>query len=170
MTHSRRRLAAHIIIINIIIIFSSTFLHETGHITAGHFAGCADSKIAVGNPLGLELPGVFVALFCEAQTAKGIEFLLGLSGFLFVIPVAIVLSIVLRKRPERNIALIVIGFSVVLSGIDLLLLAPSESVIYISLLVGVLIMCIGEVRQAAGYYDYNAQRKHAKKAAKRVSN
>jgi hypothetical protein len=169
MTNSRARLAAHIIFINTIIVFVAILLHETGHIAAADISGCTGSMISVSNPMNLELPGIFVTLACQAPVAQGIELLLGLSGFLFIIPITIALFIVFRKSAERNIAAILLGFSIILSGLDLLILTSTTAATIISLVVGIALMCLGEVCLASGHSDYHSHRRHAKRAANSVS-
>jgi hypothetical protein len=160
--------ASYLVILNIIIITISVALHELGHLTVGVLAGCGSGSIAIGNIINPVAPWLYSSLACPAPVNQGMITLLGLGGFLFIIPFALAFTI-LRKRPERNCSIIIIGISIVLAGLDLLLVVPHDIIVYIALAAGLAVMCAGEVFLAGDYTDYSAHRKHAKNTARRVS-
>jgi|GEM_PF-3272529 len=162
------RLVSYLVLLNLIICAAGLLLHELGHLASGSWIGCSGGGIAAGDMLNLTVPGVFTALICPAPVGHGMAAFLGLSGFLFIVPFALAFM-ALKQRPEKNFAYVLLGFSVVLAGLDLLLVLPFSFVVYAALAGGVAVLCIGEVFLVGDYMDYLKHSKTAKRASRDVS-
>jgi len=119
--------------------------------------------MATSVAISTAVPGIYASLSCPAPAGWNTMAFLGLAGFMFTIPFALAFA-TLRNRPEKNIALVVAGLSVILAGLDLLLIVPQGIVVYITFAAGLAVMCAGEVFLAGDYMDYSAHRKRAKTA------
>jgi len=162
------RLVSYLVFLNVIICAAGLLLHELGHLAAGAWIGCAGTGIAAGDMLNLTIPGVFTALVCPARVGHDTAAFLGLSGFLFIVPFALAFM-PLKQMPEKNLAYVLLGFSVVLAGLDLLLVLPFSFVVYAAFAAGVAVLCMGEVFLVGDYVDYLKHKKTAKSASRGVS-
>jgi hypothetical protein len=161
-------LVLYLVILNIIIIMASVALHELGHLSVGLFIGCQGEGVTVNNLLNPNIPGIYTALSCPSSVEHHLAFFLGISGFVFLIPFGLAFLII-RNKPERNLALVIIGFSLILAGLDLLLVMPQNIVVYIALAISIALMCTGEIFLVTDYLDYHRHRDRARNAAKRMS-
>jgi len=161
-------LAIYILLLNAGIIISSIFLHELGHLFVGLLIGCQGTGIVIGNLLNPAVPGLFSNLTCPITAGQGMAMWLGLSGFAFTVPLALA-CLAFRNKPEMNLGLIVLGFSIILGGLDFLTIIANDAIMYVALSIGLLFMCIGEIYFASDYLDYFFHWDRAVDAAKRVS-
>ena len=175
----------YVILINAAVITASIILHELGHLTVGTALGC-DGEISLAGLLNPVTPGPYTSLSCPVLGGQGIAGIptisamsaisampamaafLGLSGFLFLVPLALVFLLLAKRLPEKNLAFVVLGFSLALASLDLMLVFYSNIIMYLSLAAGVIVMVMGELFLVDDYLSYAMHREKARHMAKRV--
>ncbi|MCX8191150.1 MAG: hypothetical protein N3D78_03145 [Candidatus Aenigmarchaeota archaeon] len=127
----------YLLLITILVSFSTVVLHEAGHFLFGMIFGCESVRIVLFDKN-------FMTTYTEIECNQKInKILVGLSGFFLVLPVSIVLF--LKKNAlEKYLSIIMIGFNIAISSWDLekiVGLANSE----IIGIIGIVIIAIGEI-------------------------
>jgi hypothetical protein len=123
----------HIIIFNVTLTSATIVFHELGHFYTGSLAGCDNIKIVL---LDSHL-STYTQMNCTTEISG---YLLFFSGFILVIPFAILLF--LLKNYEKYYALVALGFNFIISLSDIVLFSSSLSIPFIVL--GVISVIIGE--------------------------
>jgi hypothetical protein len=146
-----KKAALFILIINITIFPTSILLHELGHVVFS--TECKNARIVVGAPtdefsLGIPI-GAYTEMECPENTNKTY---LGLTGFPFLIIAA--LALLILKIPERSLGYIILGISVMLAGLDMLLVINTPLTIPIMSLAGISIIMLGEIKLINNYIPY----------------
>jgi len=161
-------LMAYIILLNFAVIVAGIALHELGHLAAGMLFNCKGGEVVMIDLLNPAAnPGPYTSMSCPAMVSGNMAAFLGVSGFMFVIPFALAF-LMLKRFPEKNLAYVIIGFSLGLASLDLLLVLAHYAVIYASLAAGVLVMCMGESFLLDDYVSYASGVDKAKRMAKSV--
>lgn len=161
-------LMAYIILLNFAVIVAGIVLHELGHLAAGMLFNCKGGEVVMIDLLNPAAnPGPYTRMSCPAPVSGNMAAFLGVSGFMFAIPFALAF-LILKRFPEKNLAYVIIGFSLGLASLDLLLVLAHYAVIYASLAAGVLVMCMGESFLLDDYVSYARGRDKAKEMAKNV--
>jgi hypothetical protein len=132
----------YVLLINLVVFVASLGLHEMGHIVVGNVLGCEGGKIVLLDLLKPSMPGPYTEMICPLKTSPQ---LLGVSGFSILVPFGLAF-LILRKFPERNLAIVICGLAVVIGGLDLMMVVNSQAVQGLSLILGIVIICIGELR------------------------
>jgi len=124
-------------LITILFSFSTIVLHELGHFTFGLLSNCKLVKIVL---FDTSVMTTYTEMECPPQINM---FLLGISGFFFIIPISLILFFV-PKGPDKYLAIIMLGFNFVISvwDFDHYLNLPYPEIFGI---LGILIIIAGEV-------------------------
>ena len=167
ITRNMRYLVLYLVLINLLVLSFGIVLHEFGHVVTGGILGCV-GETGMGDLLNPAVPGFFTSLSCPVSVEQNIVLLLGLGGFIFLIPFAL-MFLSIHKRPEKNLSIVLLGYAVILAGLDLLMLFSNDIIVYVSLFLGVAAMSAGEVLLATDYTDYLDHVKSAKLTANKMS-
>ncbi len=155
-------LLSYIILLNIALFVTSIGLHELGHLAGGTLLGCRGQGIVLVNLMDPHTPGPYTLLECPPGVQENSLAFLGLSGFIFLVPLGLFL-LVLRRFPERNLSHVVLGLSVMLASIDMLLLLPGSPIAYVTMSLGIVWICIGEVFLVNEYIEHARHRARMRK-------
>ncbi|MFC2142883.1 hypothetical protein ACFLQN_00620 [Candidatus Aenigmatarchaeota archaeon] len=132
------RVFVYILVFNIIFAFGAIVLHEAGHLYTGIFIEeCTSGKIIL---FDTEADGPYTELDCP-PTANIV--LLRLSSFFLLVPIGLIFFL-LKEFPERYFLVVILGFSIYLSAIDMSRIANSAIIEYISIIIGLGIYFLGE--------------------------
>lgn len=123
-------------IMNLFSISTAVILHEFGHFSVGVANGCT-GRIVIFE-IGGE--GPYTELQCPEAT---LEDMVSMGGFVLIIPFSL-LFMIFRHHPIRNFSLVIIGLGLLLSGLDLLAIYESMMLLYVSAMVGGLLVVAGE--------------------------
>ena len=129
------------LLLNVAVFMATVGLHEGGHLLVGNLLGCEGGKIVLVDMLKPDSIGPYTEMRCPENIQL---YALGLSGFALAIPFGL-FFLLLRMFPEKNFFYVVIGMSIVLAGIDVLLVIPDWLASSVMLLAGALLVCVGEV-------------------------
>ncbi|MCS7135280.1 MAG: hypothetical protein NZ893_02480 [Candidatus Aenigmarchaeota archaeon] len=124
------------IVINLAILITTLTLHELGHAITGRLAGCVSAKAIIYDSSS---PNPYTELLCEHESKPtylaGLVFttIFGLS-FLFF-----------DNKPQKMFSLIVIGFGIFLSALDMVELTQMTAIKYLFIFIGLTSLIIGQV-------------------------
>jgi hypothetical protein len=137
---------ASMVLFNVGIIFSILSLHEIGHVLIGTYVGCESGRAIV---FDTSQEGPYAELVCSNNT----DYTFAYAGSLVLTTIFGVVFLFLRKSPQRNFFLVVIGFSILFASLDLAALFNMEIVQYVSIGVGMLLVIIGEFLTGLAYTE-----------------
>ena len=132
------RLLLYIVILNVSIVSATLLFHEAGHFFIGDYLGCKNIKIIIFDS---SLFNTYTEMNCPPSTPL---FLLELGGFLFVIPFSLFFLLLLGSFPEKNFFWIILGFNVLISLSDMMVLVKAFIFIFSFTLLGTILIIIGE--------------------------
>jgi hypothetical protein len=154
----------YIILLNAAVFLASVSLHEFGHLAVGSLLGCKAGELVLLGIWGPDAGGTYTLMDCPQGTGENSIFL-GLSGFVFLVPLGLAF-ILLKKFPERNLSIVILGLGLLLAGLDFLLIIPSSILTYISLAAGTGLVCLGEIFLASDYTSCKSQRERTETIVK----
>jgi len=132
------RLLLYIVILNVSIVSATLLFHEAGHFFIGDYLGCKNIKIIIFDS---SLFNTYTEMNCPPSAPL---FLLELGGFLFVIPFSLFFLLLLGSFPEKNFFWIILGFNVLISLSDMMVLVKAFIFIFSFTLLGTILIIIGE--------------------------
>lgn len=121
------------LIFNILVVSSTILLHEMGHFVAGIYADCRNIKLVLIDSSF----DTYTEMICTNE--QPIYFSL-VGAFLFTLPFALSF-LLLKKFPEKNFFWISMGFNLVISMGDLLIL-PAQ---ILGFVIGTFLIIFGEI-------------------------
>lgn len=131
-----------VVLLNAVFFIVTAVLHELGHVTLGLFKGCENIRIVFFN---FETFSTYTMMDCPANFAVNSGLYIFLSSFIFVLPLASILLLV-RDFGESYLSLVILGGNIMGSAFDLMLFYPSMILQYLVILLGALLIILGEDR------------------------
>jgi len=131
----------YIILINIILTLSTISLHELGHFILGSFYGCEKMKVIL---IDTDIASTFTPYTIMSCNQNISEKKLSLGAFLFTIPFGL-LFFLLKLKPEKYFGLIIIGFNILISTLDVKKIIDLDILYYLEFIIGVLLIIRGEM-------------------------
>jgi hypothetical protein len=122
-----------VLVSNVLIVITTTILHEMGHLFVGILYGCRGKIIF----LDTETLATYSQLICEET-----NIFISIGSFIFTIPFA--LLFLLLKPPERNFFKIIFGLSIFSGSLDISEAFGLPFLFYIPYIIGFIIICYGE--------------------------
>jgi hypothetical protein len=129
------------LLLNLAVFMAAVGLHEGGHLLVGNLMGCEGGRVVLVDLLNPNMAGPYTEMRCPVNAQL---YVLGLSGFVLIVPFGL-MFLLLRVFPEKNFFYVVLGLSLVLAGLDMLLVVPEPLVSHAMLIIGALLICVGEV-------------------------
>jgi hypothetical protein len=140
---SIRKTFFSVVLLNIMLFFALISIHEISHVFVGYCLGCEVQKaVLFDNTFG----GPHTELLCSNGLNELLVYLGGLG-----ITAAFSLSFLFSEIREKNLSLISLGISVILSSLDMSMLF-SSSVFYPLLTSGFLLITAGEYLVGSLYF------------------
>jgi len=137
---------ASMILFNIGIIFSILTLHEVGHVLLGMYVGCESGRAIV---FDTNQEGPYAELICS----DGVDYTIAYSGSLVLTTIFGTIFLFLRKTPQRNLFLVVLGFSILFASLDIGALFGAEIMVQVSIGIGMVLVVIGEFLTGLAYAE-----------------
>ena len=141
-------LLVYVVITNLSIILAVVGLHELGHFLVGRELGCTGQAVFIDTLK----TGPYTALSCPQGVPQNI---LALGGALLVLPFGLIFFL-LRKYPERNFGFVIYGLGMIMSALDFSVAFAMASVLYVSIVAGILFIVVGEALLINTYIEYSA--------------
>ncbi|MBU5690078.1 MAG: hypothetical protein QXM68_03240 [Candidatus Aenigmatarchaeota archaeon] len=130
------RSISSMILINILIILSTITLHELGHALSGKLLGCAQAKAVIYDT---ESANPYTELVCYDKVDKmylsglALTTLFGISFLTF------------DDKPNRYLSIVIIGFGIFLSSLDVFDLTGYNFFKYFFMIFGLISFIIGQI-------------------------
>lgn len=134
------------VLLNIGIILSLLTLHEIGHILLGTYVGCESGRAIV---FDTKQEGPYAELVCSDR----VDYSIAYAGSLVLTAAFGSIFLFLRKSPQRNLFLVVIGFSILFASLDIAALFGMEIMAYVSIGLGTILIVIGEFLTGLAYTE-----------------
>ncbi len=128
---------ANMVLFNVGIVLSILALHEIGHVLLGVYVGCEAGRAIIFDTLQ---EGPYAELVCSNST----DYTIAYTGSLLLTTIFAVIFLFLRNSPYRNFFLVVIGFNILFASLDLVALFGMETIQYVSIGLGMVLVIIGE--------------------------
>lgn len=157
----------YLAVLNAAVFLGSVALHESGHLLAGLFLGCSGLEMALMN-LNPLLPAAYTYMLCPPGIRENMTLFLGLSGYLLIVPFGILAFLLMRKLPERNLGIVMLGAGMVLGSLDILLFIPDSIASYLSIISGIAMICAGEIFLIDDHLSYRSHIERAGRVRSRV--
>jgi len=135
---------ASMVLFNIGIILSTLALHEVGHVLLGMYVGCDSGRAII---FDTKQEGPYAELICSNDVNYSIAY----SGSLLLTTAFGTIFLFLRKSPQKNLFLVVLGFSILFASLDIASLFGLEIFAYISIGLGMVLVVIGEFLTGLAY-------------------
>ncbi|MCK5233918.1 MAG: hypothetical protein KAJ91_03805 [Candidatus Aenigmarchaeota archaeon] len=142
----------YLALMNVVLVFASLALHEAGHFFIGSMHSCTGEVVLFNS----DNTGPYTMLSCPKDAPMNI---INMAGFLFILPFA-AMFFMLKKYPERNFGLIIVGIALVMSSLDFSAALPADIVRMIMLL-GTLLLGIGEALLISAYISPEKKHRHS---------
>lgn len=126
-------------VLNLVIFLTTAVLHEFGHVVLGILEGCREISIVL---FDLSTHATYTAMDCPTPPAPASVYA---SSFIFVLPIAILLSALTDFR-EHYMGAIIIGGNFLGATADLAAYTTDPVTIYAFTLGGLALILVGEDR------------------------
>jgi len=133
----------NIVLINLTIFFALTYLHEISHLGIAFCLGCK-----AGKAVALDLSNY--STYTELHCPQGNNLLIYVGSM--VISIAFGSLFIFLDKPTRNVFFLIVGFSLILSSLDLAL-AFGYGAFYASFFGGLLLLGFSEFLLASNSLD-----------------
>ena len=145
----------YILLFNTAMITVTVVLHEGGHYIAGTYLGCQNANIIL-------LDSQTMSTYTEMNCPPDVPLLpLLLSGFLLVIPFSLSF-LILWGFPEKYFCWVIIGFNIIISISDIVLITDSFVFLFTLILGGFAMIVYGETLLINKFLIFIEQRKMVK--------
>ena len=137
---------ASMVLFNIGIILSILTLHEIGHVLLGMYVGCESGRAIV---FDTKQEGPYAELMCS----DNVDYSIAYTGSLVLTTAFGAVFLFLRKSPQRNLFLVVLGFSILFASLDIAALFGIEIMMHVSIGIGMVLVVIGEFLTGLAYAE-----------------
>jgi hypothetical protein len=126
------------VLFNLMIIFAVLAIHESGHYFVGMYVGCESGRAVLFDS---GQAGPYTELSCSGVANQSLPYI---GSLLFTLLFGS-LFLFFKNSPERNLFFVVVGFSILTAGLDLVMLTDLGFLYYLSIGIGVLLIAVGEI-------------------------
>ena len=141
----------YLALMNVVLVFASLALHEAGHFFIGSMHSCTGEVVLFNS----DNTGPYTMLSCPKDAPMNI---INMAGFLFILPFA-AMFFMLKKYPERNFGLIIVGLALIMSSLDFSAVLPA-GIVRMIMLAGTLLLGVGEAFLISAYIS--PEKKHGR--------
>lgn len=127
----------NIFLVNLTVTLALLGIHEISHVIIGMQIGCTNGRAVLLDTMR-ERP--YTELFCPSKINNSFVFI---GGFLVSIAFGS-MFLLLRNSVEKKLFFIILGFSLLFSSLDILMITGIETLFYFSVIIGFLIVAFGE--------------------------
>jgi hypothetical protein len=137
----------NIILVNGVVTLAILGIHEISHVLVGMQLGCESGKAIL---FDTSEKGPYAEVYCPAKMNPTKNALIHIGSFLLP-SVFGFLFLFLRNWSEKSLFFIILGLSLLFCSLDIVAVSNIESLFFLSMTIGILIIIFGEISLTSAY-------------------